>query len=118
MERLFLQMTSRDAVTYVYKKTICEINKTFVNSNITLSPHTNEQINIINEHLNLYKNITIKFLKGDYPISTLETFFEQIKNIIIVNDIKSFNNNIDNLFYTIDDFPTFMELINVNYNNL
>ena len=118
MERLFLRMTSRDAVTYVYKKTIGEINKTFVNSNITLSAHTNEQINIINEHLNLYKNITIKFLKGDYPISSLETFFKQIKNVIIVNDIKSFNNDVDSLFYTIDDYPTFMELLKVNYNIL
>lgn len=118
MERLFLQMTSRDAVIYVYKKTICEINKNFVNTNITNSPDTIEKNNIIDQHLNLYKTITIKFLKGDYPINTLETFFDHIKNIIVVNDIKSFNNEVDSLFYTIDDFPTFIELLKVNYNNL
>ena len=118
MERLFLQMTSRDAVIYVYKKTICEINKNFMNPNITSSATTIEKINIINEHLNLYKIITIKFLKGDYPISTLEAFFEHIKNSIIVDDIKSFNYNIDSLFDTIDDFHTFIDLLKVNYNNL
>ena len=44
MERLFLQMTSRDAVIYVYKKTICEINKNFMNPNITSSATTIEKI--------------------------------------------------------------------------
>ena len=118
IERLFLQMTSRDAVIYVYKKTICEINKTFVNSNITPSATTIEKINIINEHLNLYKTITIKFLKSDSSISILETFIEQIKNLVVENDIKTFNNEIDNLFNTIDDFPTFIDLLKLNYNNL
>jgi hypothetical protein len=117
MEKLFLQMTSRDAVTYVYKKTIYEINKTFVNSNIINSVSTLEKINIIDDHINLYKTIIIKILNGGSPISVFETFFEHIKNSIIVNDIKTFNIEIENLFYTIEDIPTFMELLNVHYNN-
>uniref|UniRef100_A0A6C0E4F2 Uncharacterized protein n=1 Tax=viral metagenome TaxID=1070528 RepID=A0A6C0E4F2_9ZZZZ len=117
MEKLFLQMTSRDAVTYVYKKTIYEINKTFVNSNIINSVSTLEKINIIDEHINLYKTIIIKILNGGSPISVFETFFEHIKNSIIVNDIKTFNIEIENLFYTIEDIPTFIDLLNVHYNN-
>ena len=104
-------MTSRDAVTYVYKKTICEINKTFVNSEITPSASTLEKINIIDEHLNLYKTITIKNLNSGSEISVLESFVEKIKNEVVVNDIKSFNTEIDNLFYTIDDIKTFIDII-------
>lgn len=111
MEKLFLQMTSRDAVTYVYKKTICEINKTFVNSEITPSASTLEKINIIDEHLNLYKTITIKNLNSGSEISVLESFVEKIKNEVVVNDIRSFNTEIDNLFYTIDDIKTFIDII-------
>lgn len=117
MEKLFLQMTSRDAVTYVYKKTICEINKTFVNSSTTPSAATIEKINTIDEHLNLYKTITIKILNSGNSISVFESFTEQIKNGIVVNDIKTFNVEIDNLFYTIDDIPTFIDLLKVHYKN-
>ena len=117
MEKLFLQMTSRDAVTYVYKKTICEINKTFVNSTITPTATTLEKINIIDEHLNLYKTITIKILNSGSAISVFETFIEQIKNEVVVNDIKPFNTEIDNLFYTIDDVSTFIDLLKVHYKN-
>ena len=117
MEKLFLQMTSRDAVTYVYKKTICEINKTFVNSTITPSASTLEKINMIDEHLNLYKTITIKILNSGSPISVFETFTEEIKSEVVVNDIKTFNVEIDNLFYTIDDIPTFIDLLKVHYKN-
>lgn len=117
MEKLFLQMTSRDAVTYVYKKTICEINKTFVNSSTTPSAATIEKINIIDEHLNLYKTITIKILNSGSDISLLESFIEQIKNEVVVNDIKIFNTEIDNLFYTIDEIQTFIDLLKVHYKN-
>jgi hypothetical protein len=111
MEKLFLQMTSRDAVTYVYKKTICELNKTFVNSEIPHSSNTTEKINIIDEHLILYKTIAIKILNSGSEISVLESFIEQIKNGVIMNDIKTFNTEIDNLFYTIDDLTTFIDTI-------
>ena len=117
MEKLFLQMTSRDAVTYVYNKTICEINKNFVNSSSTPSTATIEKINNIDQHLELYKTITIKILNSGSPISVFETFVEHIKNEVIVNDIKTFNTEIDNLFYTIDDIPTFIDLLKVHYKN-
>ncbi len=111
MEKLFLQMTSRDAVTYVYKKTICELNKTFVNSEIPHSSNTTEKINIIDEHLILYKTITIKILNSGFEICVLESFVEQIKNCVVVNDIKTFNTEIDSLFYAIDDLTTFIDTI-------
>ena len=117
MEKLFLQMTSRDSVTYVYKKTICEINKMFVNSTIAPSANTFEKINIIDEHIDLYKTITIKILNSGSDISVLETFVEQIKNEVVVDDIKTFNGEIDILFYTIDDIPTFIDLLKVHYKN-
>lgn len=116
MEKLFLKMTSSDAVIYVYKKTICEINKTFVNSTITSSA-TIGKINIIDEHLNLYKTITTKFLNSNADIHILESFFEQIKKRVIVNEIKSFNTEIDILFYITDDIVIFFDLIKLHYNN-
>ena len=81
------------------------------------SASTAEKINIIDEHLNLYKTITIKILNSGSEISVLEMFIEKIKNQIVVNDVETFNTEIDNLFYTIDDIPTFIELLKVHYNN-
>jgi hypothetical protein len=54
----FLQLSSRDAITYVYKKTIYLIN------NLESKKSKSDIINIINTHMQLYKNM------GDNMIMT------------------------------------------------
>jgi hypothetical protein len=116
MEKLFLQMTSRDAVIYVYKKTICDINKTIVKSLEPCSQETLEKINLIDEHVNLYKTIAIKNINTNSKIELFETFISKLKNII-VKDVKLVNADIDHLFYTIDTSETFFELIKLQSKN-
>jgi len=116
MEKLFLQMTSRDAVIYVYKKTICDINKTIVKSLEPCSQETLDKINIIDEHVNLYKTIAIKNITTNSKIELFETFISKLKNIV-VKDVKLVNADIDHLFYTIDTSETFFELIKLQSKN-
>jgi hypothetical protein len=116
MEKLFLQMTSRDAVIYVYKKTICDINKTIVKSLEPCSQESLDKINLIDEHVNLYKTIAIKNINTNSKIEQLETFISKLKNII-VKDVKLVNADIDHLFYTIDTSETFFELIKLQSKN-
>jgi hypothetical protein len=83
-----------------------------MNSLKTTNPQYHSIIkNIIDEHLILYKTITIKILNSGFEISVLESFIEQIKNFVVVNDIKTFNTEIDSLFYAIDDLTTFIDTI-------
>ena len=116
MEKLFLQMTSRDAVIYVYKKTICDINKTIVKSLEPCSQETLDKINLIDEHVNLYKTIAIKNINTNSKIEQFETFISKLKNIV-VKDVKLVNADIDHLFYTIDTSETFFELIKLQSKN-
>jgi len=116
MEKLFLQMTSRDAVIYVYKKTICDINKTIVKSLEPCSQETLEKINLIDEHVNLYKTIAIKNINTNSKIELFETFVSKLKNLV-VKDVKLVNADIDHLFYTIDTSETFFELIKLQSKN-
>lgn len=116
MEKLFLQMTSRDAVIYVYKKTICDINKTIVKSLEPCSQETLDKINLIDEHVNLYKTIAIKNINTNSKIELFETFISKLKNIV-VKDVKLVNADIDHLFYTIDTSETFFELIKLQSKN-
>jgi hypothetical protein len=48
-EKMFLQLTSRDASTYVYKKTIFEINNEFKKMNDDMSDTTREKFEVINK---------------------------------------------------------------------
>lgn len=116
MEKLFLQMTSRDAVIYVYKKTICDINKTIVKSLEPCSQETLDKINLIDEHVNLYKTIAIKNINTNSNIEQFETFISKLKNIV-VKDVNLVNADIDHLFYTIDTSETFFELIKLQSKN-
>ena len=61
-EKMFLQLSSRDATLYVYKKTIFEINNECKNTNET-SKLINDQIAIINSYMNIYKTLVYKIIQ-------------------------------------------------------
>jgi hypothetical protein len=61
-EKTFLQLSSRDAITYVYKKTIFEINNEIKKNNESISDYTRLKIDIINEYIELYRIILLKFV--------------------------------------------------------
>jgi hypothetical protein len=122
-EKMFLQLTSRDATTYVYKKTIFDIN-TEIKKNSYMSDLDKQKIDIINVYVKIYKLILQKIIasniKNDntYNLKTTELInsIEQIyyrlnyefKNKLQTHNIES---NVSNLYDTIEDASVFIETV-------
>jgi hypothetical protein len=95
-QNVFLQLSSRDATTYVYKKTIFEINNVY-RKNILTDKQTSEKLDLINKHLQIYNIILLKILNDDDFISNYDK--EYIKQIgKVLNKLNSLNFDIDNLY--------------------
>jgi len=117
-EKMFLQLTSRDATTYVYKKTIFDINNDYKKNNENLTPDTNKKILIINNYNNIYKSLLYKIIQNEDTsknISYIDLFkriCEKInktkynkENIVILNDI------VDKFYFDIVDINYFYVVI-------
>jgi hypothetical protein len=121
-EKMFLQLTSRDATTYVYKKTIFEINNERRKNNEQLSSETSDKIFIINNYNNIYKTLLYKIIQSENTnentnknisyIDLFERICEKInktkfnkENIVMLNDI------IDKFYFDIIDINYFYEVI-------
>ena len=118
-ENMFLQLNSRDASIYVYKKTIYEINvETKQTINTEVSQHENElndKLNEINFYVNLYKTFLYKIIQNndfnDIHIDALQNIYNKLnshklkKNILIY-----FDTIIDKLFYKINSSHIFFEI--------
>jgi hypothetical protein len=60
-QNVFLQLTSRDAMMFVYKKTIFEIHNDYKKSNVLLSDLTNEneKMEFLDAYVQIIKNLVI-----------------------------------------------------------
>ena len=86
-EKKFLQLTSRDATTYVYKKTIFDINNEFKKKNEVLSPEFKCKLNIIKSTINLYQIYMLKIIQAkNIEINKLESMIK------LTEKINNFNN--------------------------
>lgn len=61
-ENILLQLNTKDAVMYVYKKTIFEINKTYVKTT-NASSH---KLSVLKEYITACENILCKILNNDF----------------------------------------------------
>ena len=108
-EKMFLQLSSRDATLYVYKKTIFEINNEYKIASES-SKLINEQLAIINSYINIYKTIVYKIIQNDVLtknniyIENFEKICKKInktnlnnENVVLLNDI------MDKFYFIIDD---------------
>jgi hypothetical protein len=121
-EKMFLQLSSRDATTYVYKKTIfeiiCEYKKNVdINENINLNS-VNEQLSIINNYINIYKTLVYKIIQNcnlSSKQNNMELFEKMCKKINKTNlnseNIILLNNIIDKLYFEIRDVDYFFDII-------
>ena len=126
-EKMFLQLSSRDATLYVYKKTIFEINNECKNT-CESSKLLNDQIAIINGYINIYKTLIYKIIQSDKNnidknlyIENFEKICKKInktnlnnENIVLLNDIiDKFNfitdDNIDYFFDIVQEFTKKMK---------
>ena len=117
-EKMFLQLSSRDASLYVYKKTIYEINCEF-KKNVVIDSPTRERLAIVNTYINIYKTFIYKIIQTDYLSKNLNKnieIFEKIckkinktnlnnENVVLLNTI------IDKFYFTILDTDYFFDTI-------
>jgi hypothetical protein len=119
-EKTFLQLTSRDATTYVYKKTIFEINnevKKNIESQANFS-ETNDKIQIINLYINIYKTMLYKIINSENLIKNftyidvLNDIFRKLNKIKLKKDnIIVINNIFDKFYFIINDNEKYFETI-------
>jgi hypothetical protein len=106
-EKMFLQLTSRDASRYVYNKTIFEISNELKKNNDMVSDYTRVKLDIINSYVDLYKIILLKLINNDFlnseKINIIENIYNKLNNITNKSKIKLLNNIIEKLYYKIDD---------------
>jgi len=90
----FLQLNSKDAITYVYKKTIFEINNDFKKNILPLTKENAKKFDFINEYIKIYKILLLKIISIDSKINAINIVdFEMCCNKL--NNIKI---DIDNLY--------------------
>ena len=125
-EKMFLQLSSRDATLYVYKKTIFEINGECKNT-CESSKLLNDQISIINGYINIYKTMVYKIIQNDITrknniyIENFEKICKKInktnlnnENVVLLNDIMDkfyfiTDDNIDYFFDIVQEFTKKMK---------
>lgn len=121
-ENVFLNLTSRDAMIYVYKKTIFEIKKEQIKkyttdniSNNTSLLEINKKIDIINIYTKIYKLYLYKMIQA-YTSNVCETTINLIINNLknIINKLNKLKNkeNIKNLYNIIEKLYDKIENIN------
>lgn len=113
-EKTFLQLTSRDATTYVYKKTIFDINSEFKKQNELITDEFREKMYIINSYINLYQIYLIKTIKLDTlnitEIDYVIKLYDKLNNLHNKSAIVILENVTEKLFYKIEDTKKFYEL--------
>ena len=116
-EKIFLQLTSRDATTYVYKKTIFDMHSETKKNNEQISDYTKLKLDIINSYVNLYKTYMYKIVKGfddgEKCINIFEKMCNKLNTINDMTHIQDLTDFTDTLFHRIDDVYKFFEISNV-----
>jgi hypothetical protein len=117
-EKMFLQLTSRDASTYVYKKTIFEINNEFKKMNDNITDITREKFEIINFYTSLCKDYLLKviekndFTKNEKLIHLIEESLDKLSSTQIkIDKLKLFGFISDKLITSIENADAFFEVI-------
>jgi hypothetical protein len=113
-EKMFLQLTSRDATTYVYKKTIFEINPEIKKNNEEVSDYTRLKLDMINIYIDLYKTLLFKIINDDFTniknLENIELIYKKLNGLTNKSKLKHLNEIIEHLFYRIDNSEYFFDV--------
>ena len=99
-QHTFLQLNSRDAINYVYKKTIFEINSEFKKNMLNLTKENEEKFDLINMYIKIYKILLLKIINVETKI-----------NIINTNDFEKCCNKLNNTKFSIENLYLLERLI-------
>lgn len=113
-EKTFLQLTSKDATTYVYKKTIFDINVELKNLNKNESSEFKQKMDFIRIYININQMYLLKLIKTEnYEMLMMEHLCKIMAQIISIENIDiliKIENIIDKLFNLIDNSSIFFEV--------
>ena len=126
-DKIFLQLTTRDASTYVYKKTIFEINNELKKINENKTQTFRNKIGIISEYIKIYQTYLLKLIQTN-NIKNIDYLINLTDNLKIINDnSKLLNDNskivdlekiTEKLYYKIEDVSKFFEINKLIVKNL
>jgi hypothetical protein len=91
-EKMFLQLTSRDATTYVYKKTIFEINNEFKKLHPESTLLFISKLDIIKIYINIYQTYLFKIINSTHKKEMQLSYIDQF--IKITDKFNTLNNDL------------------------
>lgn len=111
----FLKLTTKDAIMFVYKKTIFEINEEYKN-NFSSSEITNNKFSIINLLIKIYTDMIFNIIDRSKLIKTdIRMFYKEISincgNVFNMLNTLYINTNKDKTLLFEDHLKLFTELI-------
>jgi len=113
-EKMFLQLTSRDATTYVYKKTVFEITPELKKHNEQVSDYTRLKLDIINIYIDLYKTLLLKIINGDFTnknyLEKIELIYKKLNGFTNKSNLKDLSEIIEKLYYHIENPEYFFDV--------
>ena len=117
-EKMFLQLTSRDATTYVYKKTIFDINRELKKLNEGGSEMFREKMKIIESYIIINQTYLLKIIHShdkmnNSKLEYLLSLSGKLNGIQNKSKINKLENIIEKLYYKIDDVNLFFETNNL-----
>ena len=100
-EKMFLQLSSRDAATYVYKKTIFEINNECKKNIVAMSEETKHKLDLISIYITIFAQIATQFynMNNSYTVDLPEKVY-----------ICRLQTIIDTLYYKISNIESFFDI--------
>lgn len=116
IEKMFLELSTRDATLYVYKKTVYEIHKDYRKDKDKPTTDTDflEKMDVISKYIRICQMYLLKMVQDDDDIAiNIE------KLITLVNTLKNFTKTpkfdilekiTDNLYCSVDDLQQFYEI--------
>jgi hypothetical protein len=91
-DKTFLQLSSRDATNYVYKKTIFDINYEVKRTVADETVETQNKLDTVNCYINIYKILTEKLIHSELFYSTNHKIhIDRAENIINILNCTAFN---------------------------
>ena len=117
-DKMFLQLSSRDATTYVYKKTVFDINNECKKINKECSEDTMKNFEVINIYINIYKTVAYKILKSE--ILNIDNifleYFEKFHNKLCKysfnkEDLIKIDSLIEKIYHKINNIVFFLETV-------
>jgi len=119
-DKIFLQLTTRDASTYVYKKTIFEINNELKKINENKTQAFRNKIDIISEYIKIYQTYLLKLIQTN-NIKNIDYLINVSDNLKLLNDnskIVDLEKITEKLYYKIEDVCKFFEINKLIVKNL